>query len=187
MWRRACLAISVVLVTLAAAPLAARQGAATASGTFTVAGKPAKITHVYASSGPGFFDKSKTDTTVVLSDIELTPAQLDDQFALVELANSGKVHAIVLVIDADKQNHLVPDARRGVQDVRIDRRQQQQVRRLLIHEDADCGESLHGQARHVWPEGRAVPVLRHVRRAGPREVDRRGRLGAAGASNSVVM
>ena len=91
------------LIVLAAAPLAARQGAGTASGTFTVAGKAAKITHVYASSGPGFFDKSKTDTMVVLSDIELTPAQLADQFALVELANSGKVHAIVLVIDAEKQ------------------------------------------------------------------------------------
>lgn len=103
MLRRSRLAISVALIAFAAAPLTARQAAATASGTFTVAGKAAKITHVYASSGPGFFDKSKTDTMVVLSDIELTPAQLADQFALVELANSGKVHAIVLVIDAEKQ------------------------------------------------------------------------------------
>jgi hypothetical protein len=103
MLRTNCLVIPLALITLAATALAARQGAATASGTFTVAGKAAKINHVYASSGPGFFDKSKTDTTVVLSDIELTPAQLADQFALVELANAGKVHAIVLVIDAEKQ------------------------------------------------------------------------------------
>jgi hypothetical protein len=103
MLRHARLSISVILITFAATALAARQGAATASGTFTVAGKAAKINYVYASSGPGFFDKSKTDTTVVLSDIELTPAQLADQFALVELANAGKVHAIVLVIDAEKQ------------------------------------------------------------------------------------
>lgn len=96
-------AAALALIALASAPLVARQAAPTVSGTFTVAGKAAKITHVYASSGPGFFDKSKTDMMVVLSDIELTPAQLADQFALVELANAGKVHAIVLVIDADKQ------------------------------------------------------------------------------------
>jgi hypothetical protein len=36
---------------------------------------------------------------VVLSDIELTPAQLADEFALVKLADANKVHAIVLVID----------------------------------------------------------------------------------------
>lgn len=101
--RLALVTAAAAFVAVASAPLVARQASATASGTFTVAGKAAKITHVYASSGPGFFDKSKTDTTVVLSDIELTPAQLDDQFALVELANAGKIHAIVLVIDADKQ------------------------------------------------------------------------------------
>ena len=92
--------VPLALITLAAVPLAARQGAGTASGTFTVAGKAAKISHVYAMSGPGFFDKSKTDTMVVLSDVELTPAKLDD---LQSLAAAGKVHAIVLVIDADKQ------------------------------------------------------------------------------------
>ncbi|HKW01952.1 MAG TPA: hypothetical protein VJN96_19145 [Vicinamibacterales bacterium] len=96
-------AAALALLAFASAPLTARQAAATASGTFTVAGKAAKISHVYASSGPGFFDKAKIDTTVVLSDVELTPAQLADSFGLVELANAGKVHAIVLVIDADKQ------------------------------------------------------------------------------------
>lgn len=98
MFRISRLAIPLVLIVLAA-PVAARQ-AGTASGTFTVAGKAAKITHVYASSGPGFFDKSKTDTTVVLSDVELTPASLAD---LPALAAAGKVHAIGLVIDSDKQ------------------------------------------------------------------------------------
>ena len=93
------LAIPLVVILLAAT-VAARQGGGTASGTFTVAGKAAKIAHAYASSGPGFFDKSKTDTTVVLSDVELTPANLAD---LQSLAAGGKVHAIVLVIDADKQ------------------------------------------------------------------------------------
>jgi len=98
MLRTARLAIPLALIVFAA-PLGARQGG-TASGTFSVAGKAAKIAHAYASSGPGFFDKSKTDTTVVLSDVELTPANLAD---LQTLAAAGKVHAIVLVIDADKQ------------------------------------------------------------------------------------
>ena len=98
MLRTTRLAIVLALVALAA-PVAARQGG-TASGTFTVAGKAAKMTHAYASSGPGFFDKSKIDTTVVLSDVELTPANLAD---LPSLAADGKVHAIGLVIDADKQ------------------------------------------------------------------------------------
>ena len=95
--------VALTLLALASAPLVARQDTGTASGTFTVAGKATKIAHVYASSGPGFFDKSKIDTMVVLSDIELTPAQLADQFALVTLADANKAHAIVLVIDADKQ------------------------------------------------------------------------------------
>jgi hypothetical protein len=87
-------------------PIDARQAgaaAATVSGTFTVAGKAANLTHVYAKSGPGFFDKKKIDTTITLSDIELTPKQLADDFALGDLANAGKVHAIVLVIDDAKQ------------------------------------------------------------------------------------
>lgn len=75
----------------------------TVSGTFTVAGKAAKLTHVYATIGPGFFDKKKQDITVTLSDIELTPKQLGDDFALIDLTNAGKLHAIVLVIDEDKQ------------------------------------------------------------------------------------
>jgi hypothetical protein len=100
---RCVLALSVVLITLAVTPLAARQGAGTASGTFTVAGKAAKITHAYAVSGPGFFDKSKIDTMVVLSDVELTAADLADESALPKLAAAGKAHAIVLVIDAEKQ------------------------------------------------------------------------------------
>ena len=95
-----CLVVPLALITLAAGPLAARQSAGTASGTFTVAGKAAKITHVSASSGPGFFDKSKIDTTVVLSDVELAPTDLAN---LPKLAADGKVHAIVLVINADKQ------------------------------------------------------------------------------------
>ncbi len=103
---RSTLALTIAalaLLGLASAPLVARQGAGTASGTFIVAGKAAKISHVYASSGPGFFDKSKIDTTVILSDVELTPAQLADEFALMKLADANKAHAIVLVIDANKQ------------------------------------------------------------------------------------
>ncbi len=103
MMRPTRLGIALGLLALTSVPLGAGQAATTASGTFTVAGRAAKITHVYASSGPGFFDKSKIDTTVVLSDIDLTPAQLADEFALVKLADAGKVHALVLVIDTAKQ------------------------------------------------------------------------------------
>lgn len=103
-----------ILVSLAALgvliaggrPLDARQAgaaAATVSGTFTVAGKAAKLTHVYAKSGPGFFDKKKIDTTVTLTDVELTPAQLADEFALMQLADAGKAHGLILVINDAKQ------------------------------------------------------------------------------------
>jgi hypothetical protein len=101
------LAAAAVLVSRAA-PIAARQtaaapGAGTVSGTFTVAGKIAKITHVYATSSPGFFGKKKIDTTVTLSDVELTPKQLAHEFGLMQLADAGKAHGLILVIDDAKQ------------------------------------------------------------------------------------
>jgi hypothetical protein len=104
MLTRAFLPLALAMALAAGGSIQAQAPqAGTVSGTFTVAGKATKMTHVYASIGPGFFDKKKQDITVTVTDVELTPAQLADHFALSDLASAGKAHAIVFVIDDTKQ------------------------------------------------------------------------------------
>ncbi len=58
---------------------------------------------VYAHKEPDFFDKTKEQVVIVLSDQALSPDDLEDEFGIINLAKAGKVHAIELTINAEKQ------------------------------------------------------------------------------------
>ena len=81
----------------------AAQEAGKAEGTFTVNGKTSKIAYAYAMAQKGFFDDKKEDVLVVLSDVPLTPAALDDQFERMKMAREGKLHSVEIRINSDKQ------------------------------------------------------------------------------------
>jgi hypothetical protein len=82
-----------------APPVSAAEGKA--EGTITVNGKATKLSYAYASAVPGFFDKTKEDVTVILSDVPLDGKALEDQFERIHMADAGKLHAMEITFDAD--------------------------------------------------------------------------------------
>src|ERR1039457_988219 len=85
------------------AALAPRAAAAEgkAEGKLTVNGKSTDVKYAYASAGPGFFDKTKEDVTVIVSDVPLDAKALEDQFERIHMADAGKLHAFEITIDAE--------------------------------------------------------------------------------------
>ena len=79
---------------------AAESADGKAAGTLTVNGKTTKVAFAYARSVPGFFDKNTNDTQVIVSDVQLDAQALADEFARIDLAKQGKLHAFEIVIDA---------------------------------------------------------------------------------------
>lgn len=91
----------LILITLAAAGMACAQ--TTATGTLTVAGKTSQLTQVYAWAEAGFFDKTKDDTIVVLTDGPVPEKTLHDHFGLQKLAADGKICYVQATINASGQ------------------------------------------------------------------------------------
>ena len=95
-------------ILLASAVLAGAAGIAGAqnqvSGTFTVKGAATKFAYAYAYWKPNFFDQSKKDLFVLLSDVAVPPNAIpkddDGVAAIAGLVRDGKVHALEL--------HLTP-------------------------------------------------------------------------------
>jgi hypothetical protein len=85
------------------AAMAPRAAAAEgkAEGKLTVAGKSTDVKYAYASAGPGFFDKTKEDVTVIVSDVPLDAKALEDEFERIHMADAGKLHAFEITIDTE--------------------------------------------------------------------------------------
>ncbi len=96
---RTTLAVGAVLGLLAAP--AARAADGTAQGTVTVNGTTTKLSHAYARAVPGFFDKTKEDVVVILTDVPLEPKALEDDFERIHMADAGKLHAFEITLGAD--------------------------------------------------------------------------------------
>ena len=95
------IAAAALVVTLGVSVAHAQEG--TATGTFTVNGKVAKLAYVYATAEPDSSDKTKEIVRVTLSDVKLTPKQLNFPFGLSADSKAGKVHAVVAEIKATKK------------------------------------------------------------------------------------
>lgn len=87
----------VLVSSLLALPLLA---AGTVDGTFTANGKKVKLTHAYAAPKENPFDKKKTDIVVLITDREMPPEAVHDDFALMR-AQEG-VNGLTIQITADK-------------------------------------------------------------------------------------
>jgi hypothetical protein len=93
------LAVTLLLVTLTAA--SAEEG--TAEGKLIVDGQTTPLQHAYARTQPGFFDKSKEDILVILSDLAIPDEALADPFLRHKMAAEGKLHGVEVVLDSEKQ------------------------------------------------------------------------------------
>jgi hypothetical protein len=74
-----------------------------ATGKLTVAGKETPLRYAYARAEKGFFDPTKEDIRVILSDVPLTDQALDDDFTRNRMAQDGKLHSVEVVIDSEKR------------------------------------------------------------------------------------
>ena len=88
-------------LTTSAAEAGAESG--TAQGKLTVGGQETPLTYAYARAEKGFFDPSKEDIRVILSDVPLDDEALNDDFARNQMAQEGKLHCVEVIINADKE------------------------------------------------------------------------------------
>ncbi|HSB62704.1 MAG TPA: hypothetical protein VLJ18_01005 [Thermoanaerobaculia bacterium] len=72
-----------------------------AEGKLTVNGKSTDVKYAYAWAEPGFFDKTKEDVIVILSDVPLEAKVYQDAFEKMKMAEAGKLHALEITIDAE--------------------------------------------------------------------------------------
>jgi hypothetical protein len=92
----------IVCGTLAVSALAQTQGGpGTATGRLTLNGKSITLAHAYASAQPGFFDKTKEDIHILLSNVPLSDKDREDVFSLMKLADEGRASMVEVVIDAE--------------------------------------------------------------------------------------
>jgi hypothetical protein len=96
---RTSLVLFAALGLLATPAAVAADGKA--EGTITVNGKSTKLTHAYARAVKGFFDKTKEDVEVILSDVPLEGKALEDPFERIHMADAGKLHAFEITLGAD--------------------------------------------------------------------------------------
>jgi hypothetical protein len=96
--RHACLSSFVFI--LFAAVAVADEGVAT--GKLTLGGKTAALTHAYAVAQPDTFDKTKENVLILLSDVAVPNDSLWDDFPGLKLAGAGQLHAILVVLNADR-------------------------------------------------------------------------------------
>lgn len=94
--RRVLIVLGVLSVFIASAALAG-----SAKGTFTANGKTVKLNFAYATTKPNPFDKKKTDVFVVVTDKDIPPGAVFDEFALMDLPDKGTT-GFTVEIDADK-------------------------------------------------------------------------------------
>ena len=98
---RALLAGFILATGAAAVAPPADAADGKAEGTLTVNGKVTKLSYAYARAVKGFFDKTKEDVEVILTDVPLEAKALEDQFERMHMADAGKLHAFEITIDAE--------------------------------------------------------------------------------------
>ncbi|HTD52694.1 MAG TPA: hypothetical protein VK780_06700 [Thermoanaerobaculia bacterium] len=95
------LALAFLGSTAAASEPAHLEGRA--SGKLVVDRQSTPLTYAYARAEKGFFDPSKEDIRVILSDVPLSDDALNDDFTRNHMAQDGKLHSVEVVIDAEKR------------------------------------------------------------------------------------
>jgi len=77
--------------------------ASNAEGQLTVAGNNVQLQHAYAMAQPGFFDKTKEDIVVIVTNIPLSDKAVDDQWERSTLVGEGTLKSVEITIDSKQQ------------------------------------------------------------------------------------
>ena len=102
-WRLGLFLVVICLCSGALAGARTPVQAGTASGELKVAGQTTPLSHAYARAVKGFFDPTKEDVLVILSDVPIGEEALEDEFARHRLASEGKLHAVEITLNAEKE------------------------------------------------------------------------------------
>jgi hypothetical protein len=94
--RRTALAIGALLLLVVSA-----ASADSATGSFTANGKTVTLRNAYATNKKNSFDKTKINVFIIVTDKELPPGALFDEFALMSLADQG-ISGLTIEVDPDK-------------------------------------------------------------------------------------
>ncbi|MDD5543357.1 MAG: hypothetical protein PHX83_09290 [Acidobacteriia bacterium] len=92
----------LIVVSSARTSLRAAEGDRV-TGTMTVDKQTTPLKYVYARKEEDSFNKGKQEVIVLLSDQPIAAEDREDDFGVIKLARDGKVHAIALTINEEKQ------------------------------------------------------------------------------------
>jgi len=95
--RRMALVTGALLLLVCAAAIGAP-----AKGFFKANGKKVDLKYAYATTRTNPFDKKKTDTFVIVTDKDIPPGAIFDDFALMDLTDKG-ISGFSVEIDSDKK------------------------------------------------------------------------------------
>ncbi len=96
-------AFIAVCLSLAISGLPAADAENLARGRLMVDGKAIEMTQVYAYAQPGFFDKNKQDVVVLMCDVPVPAKTVRDEFEILKLIETGKLHCVRQIINSEKQ------------------------------------------------------------------------------------
>lgn len=74
-----------------------------AEGQLTVAGNKVQIQHAYAMSQPGYFDKTKEDIVLIVTNIPLSDKAIEDRWERNALVSEGTLKTVEITINSKQQ------------------------------------------------------------------------------------
>jgi len=74
-----------------------------AEGQLIVNGEASKLQHVYALAQPGFFDKTKEDILVIVTNIPLSDGAVEDWAERNRMESEGTLHCVEMTVNAEKK------------------------------------------------------------------------------------
>ena len=74
-----------------------------AEGQLTVAGNKVQMQHAYAMAQPGFFDETKVDIVLIVSNIPLTDKAIEDRWERNTLVSEGTLKTVEVTINSEQQ------------------------------------------------------------------------------------
>jgi len=77
--------------------------ASKAEGKLTVAGDTVQLQHAYAMAQPGFFDKTKEDIVVTVTNIPLPEKAIEDRGERIGLVSEGTLKSVEITINSKQQ------------------------------------------------------------------------------------
>ena len=93
----------LVFVILSLGIVSQNADASNAKGQLTVAGDKVQLQHAYAKAEPGFFDETKEDIVVIVTNIPLSNKAVEDRWERSDLVRKGTLKYVEITINYKQQ------------------------------------------------------------------------------------